>query len=151
MYTGDHIFADIIKSKKVHGWRNLLIIPELQHELKIWVCDLIAGYGELIKRLQGQNQDKYTHLLNLEFIKAEIFRDLDSNDTTPPVCKLLPCVAISHIAQDITELRKHIKKTNEEVNKAYNPHFGSLFRSGSKPSFFAMQVQRYADLYTCMS
>lgn len=52
--------------------------------------------------------------------------------------------------QDLTVLRKHIKKTNEGVNKAYNEHFGSLFRSGSKPSFFAMQVQRYADLYTCM-
>lgn len=117
LYTGDHIFADIIKSKKVHGWRNLVVVPELDHEIEIW----------------EKNQEKYTHLINLEFIKAEVFRDLDSSNVTPP---------------DLTELRKHIKQTNEEVNKAYNKHFGSLFRSGSKPSFFAMQVQRYADLYT---
>jgi 5'-nucleotidase len=120
LYTGDHIFADIIKSKKVHGWRNLLVVPELQHELTVW----------------GTNQAKYNHLINLEFIKAELFRDLDSSvssDVNPP---------------DLTVLRKHIKQTNEQVNKAYNSHFGSLFRSGSKPTFFAMQVQRYADLYT---
>lgn len=117
LYTGDHIFADIIKSKKVHGWRNLVVVPELDHELKVW----------------GKNQAKYNHLINLEFIRAELFRDLDSTDVQPP---------------DLTVLRKHIKQTNEEVNKAYNEHFGSLFRSGSKPSFFAMQVQRYADLYT---
>jgi len=117
LYTGDHIFADIIKSKKVHGWRNLLVVPELHHELVVW----------------EQNQAKYNHLINLEFIKAELYRDLDASDSNPP---------------DITVLRRHIKKTNEEVNKAFNKHFGSLFRSGSKPSFFAMQVQRYADLYT---
>ncbi|EFA83853.1 5'-nucleotidase [Heterostelium album PN500] len=37
LYTGDHIFADIIKSKKTHGWRNLLVVPELQHELQVIV------------------------------------------------------------------------------------------------------------------
>jgi 5'-nucleotidase len=117
LYIGDHIFADIIKSKKVHGWRNLLVVPELTHELTVW----------------GKNQDKYNHLLNLEFIKAEIFRGLDSNSIQPP---------------DISVLRRHIKETVKEVNREYNIHFGSLFRSGSKFSFFAMQVQRYADLYT---
>ncbi len=25
LYVGDHIYADIIKSKKVHAWRNLLV------------------------------------------------------------------------------------------------------------------------------
>jgi len=117
LYIGDHIFADIIKSKKIHGWRNLLIVPELSHELKVL----------------EQNKAKYTHLLNLEFIRAEIFRGLDSNSTELP---------------DISVLRKHIKQIITEVNKEYNVYFGSLFRSGSKSSFFAMQVQRYADLYT---
>ena len=37
LYVGDHIYADIIKSKKAHALRNLLIIPELEHELKVWV------------------------------------------------------------------------------------------------------------------
>jgi hypothetical protein len=37
LYVGDHIYADIIKSKKAHALRNLLIIPELEHELKVEV------------------------------------------------------------------------------------------------------------------
>jgi hypothetical protein len=48
-------------------------------------------------------------------------------------------------------LRKHIKQTIQQLDDAYNPHFGSLFRSGSKHSQFSMQVMRYADLYTCKS
>ena len=36
LYVGDHIFGDIIKSKKERAWRTFLIIPELLQELVIW-------------------------------------------------------------------------------------------------------------------
>lgn len=29
LYVGDHIFGDILKSKKIRGWRTFLIVPEL--------------------------------------------------------------------------------------------------------------------------
>ncbi|KAN0053363.1 hypothetical protein ACTA71_009813 [Dictyostelium dimigraforme] len=117
LYIGDHIFADIIKSKKTHGWRNLLVVPELQHELEV----------------MNQQKDTTIHLMNLEFIRAEIYRGLDSESTTPP---------------DIEVLHQHLKATNDKLNFAYNKYFGSLFKNGSKSTFFSMQVQRYADLYT---
>ncbi|KAF2077245.1 hypothetical protein CYY_001434 [Polysphondylium violaceum] len=117
LYIGDHIFADIIKSKKSHGWRNLLIVPELQHELQVL----------------NEEKDTIIHLLNLEFIRAEIFRGLDSESTQAP---------------DIEVLHRHIKQNNEKLNRSYNKYFGSLFKTGSNTTFFSMQVQRYADLYT---
>ena len=36
LYVGDHIFGDILKSKKMRGWRTFLIVPELDHELRVW-------------------------------------------------------------------------------------------------------------------
>lgn len=36
LYCGDHIFGDILKSKKIRGWRTFLIIPELVQELHVW-------------------------------------------------------------------------------------------------------------------
>ena len=36
MYVGDHIFGDVLKSKKLRGWRTFLIIPELKDELGVW-------------------------------------------------------------------------------------------------------------------
>lgn len=36
LYVGDHIFGDILKSKKIRGWRTFLIIPELGQELHVW-------------------------------------------------------------------------------------------------------------------
>ena len=36
LYVGDHIFGDIIKSKKERAWRTFLVVPELAQELNIW-------------------------------------------------------------------------------------------------------------------
>lgn len=35
LYVGDHMFADILRSKRTLGWRTCLIIPELEHELEV--------------------------------------------------------------------------------------------------------------------
>ena len=36
LYVGDHIFGDILKTKKVRGWRTFLVVPELAQELLVW-------------------------------------------------------------------------------------------------------------------
>jgi len=117
LYIGDHIYADIIKSKKKNAWRTMLIIPELERELTVW----------------KEHKPLYDHLINLQFLKDEAFRELDSECIQPP---------------DISSLRRHIKQTVSSLDSKYNSFFGSLFRSGSKKSQFAAQVERYADLYT---
>ena len=33
LYVGDHIFGDVLKSKKLRGWRTFLIVPELNDEV----------------------------------------------------------------------------------------------------------------------
>jgi len=35
IYVGDHLYADVIKCRKLCEWRTLLIIPELSHELDV--------------------------------------------------------------------------------------------------------------------
>ncbi|VDP85665.1 unnamed protein product [Schistosoma mattheei] len=36
LYVGDHVYGDILKSKKTVGWRTYLIIPELANEIYVW-------------------------------------------------------------------------------------------------------------------
>ena len=36
LYVGDHIFGDILKSKKERGWRTFLVVPEVAQELSVW-------------------------------------------------------------------------------------------------------------------
>ena len=36
IYCGDHLHADVVKCRKLCEWRTLLIVPELEHEVK-WI------------------------------------------------------------------------------------------------------------------
>lgn len=62
LYIGDHIFGDILKSKKIGGWRTFLIVPELVQELHVWTdkCQLFAQ----LQNLDIQLGDMYKWVLN---------------------------------------------------------------------------------------
>lgn len=49
LYIGDHIYGDILKSKKTRGWRTFLIVPELQREVHVWTskCQLFNRLQDL--------------------------------------------------------------------------------------------------------
>ncbi|XP_071449010.1 cytosolic purine 5'-nucleotidase isoform X2 [Hetaerina americana] len=115
LYIGDHIFGDILKSKKIRGWRTFLIVPELVQELHVWTdkCHLFA-------ELQG-----------LDVMLGDMYKNLDSSTLEKP---------------DISKLRNSIRDVTHKMDLAYGM-MGSLFRSGSRQTFFSSQVVRYADIY----
>ena len=53
LYVGDHIFGDVLKSKKLRGWRTFLIVPELNDEfqvdtmIRILVLPVIVVFGHV--------------------------------------------------------------------------------------------------------
>lgn len=115
LYVGDHIFGDILKSKKIRGWRTFLIVPELVQELHVWTdkCQL------------------FTELQALDVMLGETYKNLDSSTKEKP---------------DISNLRASIREVTHKMDLSYGM-MGSLFRSGSRQTFFSSQVVRYADLY----
>uniref|UniRef100_A0A669DFM5 5'-nucleotidase, cytosolic IIb n=1 Tax=Oreochromis niloticus TaxID=8128 RepID=A0A669DFM5_ORENI len=68
VYIGDHIFGDILKSKKRQGWRTFLVIPELAQELHVW-----TDKSSLFEELQG-----------LDVFLAELYKHLDSSSNERP-------------------------------------------------------------------
>ncbi|ENN78532.1 hypothetical protein YQE_04997, partial [Dendroctonus ponderosae] len=115
LYVGDHIFGDILKSKKIRGWRTFLIVPELVRELHVWTdkCQL------------------FNELQTLDVKLGEMYKNLDSSTKEKP---------------DISKLRSAIRDVTHKMDMSYGM-MGSLFRSGSRQTFFSSQVVRYADLY----
>lgn len=43
LYVGDHIYGDILRSKKTLGWRTMLVVPELATELDILSKHQVPG------------------------------------------------------------------------------------------------------------
>ncbi|EHH22426.1 hypothetical protein EGK_05687, partial [Macaca mulatta] len=60
LYIGDHIFGDILKSKKRQGWRTCLVVPELSWELDIWARE--EERMEELKRLVTHLADPNQHM-----------------------------------------------------------------------------------------
>merc|ERR1712156_821732 len=115
LYAGDHIFGDVLKSKKLRGWRTYLVVPELSRELHVW-----TDKHKLFDQLQG-----------LDVQLGELYRNLDSSTSVKP---------------DISAIRSAMQEVIHEMDMSYGM-LGSLFRSGSRQTFFSSQVVRYADLY----
>ena len=57
MYVGDHIFGDIVKSKKIQGWRTFLVVPELAQELNVWTSK--KALYDAIQGLDARLSDMY--------------------------------------------------------------------------------------------
>ncbi|TNM99784.1 hypothetical protein fugu_012817 [Takifugu bimaculatus] len=68
IYIGDHIFGDILKSKKRQGWRTFLVIPELAQELHVW-----TDKSSIFEELQS-----------LDCFLAELYKHLDSSSNERP-------------------------------------------------------------------
>ncbi|XP_067879286.1 cytosolic purine 5'-nucleotidase-like isoform X2 [Heterodontus francisci] len=68
LYIGDHIFGDILKSKKWQGWRTFLVVPELAHELRVWT----------------EKSALFEELHNLDIFVADLYKHLDSSSNEHP-------------------------------------------------------------------
>ncbi|CAJ0566592.1 unnamed protein product, partial [Mesorhabditis spiculigera] len=121
LYVGDHIFGDVLRSKKTRGWRTFLIVPELDQELSVWT----------------ERRPLFEELGGLDNQLADIYKNLDASATDKP---------------EIHSVLQSIRKICHEMDQEYGV-LGSLFRSGSRTTFFASQVMRYADIYasTCLN
>uniref|UniRef100_A0A914DX80 Cytosolic purine 5'-nucleotidase n=1 Tax=Acrobeloides nanus TaxID=290746 RepID=A0A914DX80_9BILA len=115
LYIGDHIFGDVLRSKKARGWHTFLVVPELNHELTVWT----------------DRKPLFENLGELDSLLADIYKNLDGKTRQKP---------------EISNILESIKHVTYEMDQEYGI-MGSLFRSGSRTTFFASQVERFADLY----
>ncbi|XP_037548341.1 5'-nucleotidase, cytosolic II, like 1 [Nematolebias whitei] len=68
LYVGDHIFGDILKSKKRQGWKTFLVVPELTKELQVW----------------EEKRTLFEELKRLDVFLAELYKHLDSGSKECP-------------------------------------------------------------------
>jgi 5'-nucleotidase len=82
LYVGDHIYGDILKSKKTRGWRTFLVVPELQREVHVW-----TNKCELFNRLQ-----------DLDVQLGDTYKEMDSScKETPDISQLRTAIReVSH-------------------------------------------------------
>lgn len=147
LYVGDHIYGDILSSKKVSTWRTALVVRELE--------------DELVARQEFSAQQRHVEVLRSEL--AELGRRMDDvkdlvhlyaslvggNGGGPAQSELARVEA--HFAQLRHEhkvMREHKDRLQERISQAINPFWGSVFKQGSSKSLFGSQVDDFACVYT---
>lgn len=131
LYVGDHMYSDILRSKRSLGWRTCLVIPELEEELEVSLREIdMQRQIQTLRRLQ-YDLDEYLDILRQRLLLGS---DVQSK--------------IDEATQKAEELKVSLYNLNEDYNAKFNPFWGQLFKAGHRESRFAKQVTDYACLYT---
>ncbi|GAB2219003.1 hypothetical protein Droror1_Dr00006628 [Drosera rotundifolia] len=138
LYVGDHIYGDILRSKKVLGWRTMLVVPELEREVEL-LQELKDTRNEL-RSLRTQRDDIEDKLHRLKW--SVKFEDLNTDQKE----KLHPEVVTLESQRE--QLRLAHQQAQRELHKKFHEVWGQLMKTGYQNSRFAHQVERFACLYT---
>ncbi|MCS6899260.1 MAG: HAD-IG family 5'-nucleotidase [Polyangiaceae bacterium] len=155
LYVGDHIYGDILRSKKESSWRTAMIIQEMTNEIRAYTeCQ---GHIELLADLEDRRQKTEDELRYLQLKFKQLSRQIEALSSREQgsvpgqaleaeraqIKRRLEAVRGAFRALDaqITQLEAHI-------DRRFHPYWGSLLKEGGETSSFGDQVEEYACLYT---
>lgn len=156
LFVGDHIYDDVVKSKKNYGWRTTLIVEELEHDLIVrrnWHLAIqeVEGMRSLRKALSRDIARMKFALNAMERSRTEEGVMLEG--TLIPVDDYEE--ARNFLLQEVSRKREELKRLNDgidelgnRVSQAFNPFWGSLFWEAHDISRFAQQAETFACAYT---
>ena len=157
LYVGDHIYGDIVRSKKSSGWRTALIVQELQHELEVrrdWELTLheIGALHGLRSRLAEEiGQLRYLSR-TLSRMEAEELAEtgVPASDASRMLDETRTEIRkrLEWLRGYEQETRETLERRNLEVDAAFNPYWGSSFAERHDTSRFGAQVESFACIYT---
>lgn len=144
LYVGDHIYGDILRSKKELGWRTMLVVSELEHELAT-----LSKYQKDLNDFEQLTNDKDAivgELQHYEFLKNADRKRLPASTKMPPKGELE--TRIKELSAKRTEVREELRQRLRAYHCNFHPVWGELMKTGHQNSRFAAQVENYACLYT---
>ncbi len=152
LYVGDHIYGDILKSKKTSMWRTCMIVQEIEDELTYLASrrEQVEQLGEL-ELLQARVDDEIgPRKARLNVIERKLERE-----KPPPAEAEALAAEFKTVKAELDLLRKahreshDIERTLEkDLEHGFNPYWGLHFKEGNENSRFGEQVEQYACLYT---
>lgn len=146
LYVGDHIYGDILRSKKDLGWRTMLVISELENE----VADL-ANYAIEQQHFESLLEEKDSIDEEIQRVKV-LKKNLGFQEGTKTKELLLQEASLQDMLDNLEKRRETTKISLQTALKAYHekfhPVWGELMKTGYQNSRFAAQVENYACLYT---
>jgi 5'-nucleotidase len=154
LYVGDHIFGDMLRSKKDSTWRTAMVIQELDVELDAHE----RGFADIKRQLELSEmrdnlEDELRHY-QLRFKELSRAKGAAAANGSPAPSpdphaaeRLHVKRAIERIRAELRDIQGQTTRLRDLVDKDFHPYWGSLLKQDNELSSFGQQVDTYADVY----
>jgi HAD superfamily 5'-nucleotidase-like hydrolase len=154
LYVGDHIYGDILRSKKESAWRTAMIIQELEVEVVAHEsCQEDFARAEQLEEARDRLEDE------LRFYQTrfkELSRKIEHAHHKPNGLNVAEAEAErARIKRAIDRVRGRLRLVDGEltgierrIDQRFHQYWGSLLKEENEESSFGSQVEEYACLYT---
>ena len=154
LYVGDHIYGDILRSKKSSLWRTCLVVQELEPELA-WLERNSAALEEMdrLESLRARLDDEISaRKSGLNALDRRLDRDTPDGLER---ARIEP--ERREMKRDLEKLRRALRDADARVSDlersievGFNPYWGLTFKEGNENSRFGEQIEDYACIYTSL-
>lgn len=131
LYVGDHLYSDVLRSKRTLGWRSAFIMPELEEEMRVFNDNV-----PLLSRI--------TALRRLRDELGELADGIRQSTQDHEVASQ----QLLEIEEDDAVIKHKLSELAEHWHGAFHPIWGAMFNAGYQDSRFAFYVENYACVYT---
>ena len=148
LYVGDHIYGDILRAKKSSVWRTAMIVQELEDELALSerFAPRLRELDELDRRRRNLDAEiDYQQLLLRSLARAG---EDDGDPAAIEAARRRARLSLDELRGTVREVEGTYDRLEREVDLAFNPYWGPMFKEGNENSRFGEQVEDYACLYT---
>ena len=153
LYIGDHIFGDVMRSDKDSNWRTVLVVEELETELRRTeeLREKLLRLRRLANRFDKLHYEMHVYssqLHTLSSLSASVvtFNEVEGRAMTKTVEELETNLALCQ--KDMSRTEHKMQRLRREISEHYHLIWGPLFHDGDEMSRFGDQVRDYASLYT---
>jgi HAD superfamily 5'-nucleotidase-like hydrolase len=151
LYVGDHIYGDILRSKKSSLWRTCMVVQEIEEELA-WLernRDALAELSRLEDLRLRVDDEAAIHRSELNLLDRRLERHAEGAGRDELESRR------RRVKDELEALRRAFRDADERiagleraVEEGLNRFWGLTFKEGNENSRFGEQVEVYACLYT---
>jgi len=151
LYVGDHIYGDILRSKKSSLWRTCMVVEEIERELA-WLDAHQRELDELerLEELRVRIEDEiavYRSALNV--LDRRLERGEDGGGREPlEEERRRDKLHLESLRKARRDADARVEAIQREIEEGFNPYWGLTFKEGNENSRFGEQIENYACVYT---
>jgi 5'-nucleotidase len=152
LYVGDHIYGDILRSRKSSLWRTCLVVEELEREL-VWLTGHREALAELtaLERLRVRLEDavaQHRTALNQTERRLERGEGGDGVRGALEADRQRLKAELEALRRALRDAQARLEQVARELEAGVNPSWGLTFKEGNENSRYGEQAEDYACLYT---